>query len=50
MERKSPNNKVIKEFNFLPNDITSKYFLKNWNDINEVKIICENLEKLEFFS
>ena len=50
MKRKSPNNKVIKEFNFLPNDITSKYFLKNWNDINEVKIICENLEKLEFFS
>ena len=50
MKRKSPSNKVIKEFNVLPNDITSKYFLKNWNDINEVKIISENLEKLELFS
>ena len=50
MKRKSSNNMIIKEFNFLPHDITSKYFLKNWNDINEVKIICENLEKLEFFS
>ena len=50
MKRKSPNNKIIKEFNVLPNDITSKYFLKNWNDINEVKIISENLEKLELFS
>ena len=50
MKRKSPSNKIIKEFNVLPNDITSKYFLKNWNDINEVKIISENLEKLELFS
>ena len=50
MKGKSLNNKVIKKFNFLLNDITSKYFLKKWNDIDEVKIICENLEKLEFFS